>query len=657
MLRNDGNILDPSYQKQVFAAWRRFINGEDLPDGLVEPHILEGWRLCRSHGVDPLKEPDPPRLSNKELGELKKKNKLLLDAAQPMLKLLEVSIKDTGYIAVLGLACGVVLEVVGDKHLAKQAELHFQYPGMNRNLTDVGATAMSTALLLKKPVRIYGHEHYNQHEHDWKCAGAPIFDHNDEVIAALTLSSSIHTGEIHTLLLAQACADGISTGIREKVMTEKQQTFRALLESVHDAIPEAVIAVDRDGKVIHANKKGHDFFDSPIIGEEITSLFPKKEAERIRHILDQGLAHTGGFTHQAKSGSQSLVWRFEPIDKRQDHRLGTIISISLKKQAIEIANQVGGNYAPCTFADIKGRSPVLKKQIDLARKAARTSSRILLTGESGTGKELFAQAIHNESLVSGGPFVAVSCAAIPRDLVESELFGYVSGAFTGARQGGLIGKMELANSGTFFLDEVNSLPLDIQAKLLRALQQKQIVRIGDSKPTPIDARIIAATNVNLNEAVKNGTFREDLYFRLNVIDISLPTLRDRCDDILHLASLFLEKQAHELGLPGPRLADEVGEAFRAYSWPGNIRELENVCERSLLYSSGEVIKLEHIPECLHNAGAGYNPPSGVGKIGRLYNDIIISTIDSHGGNLTKAAAELGIARTTLYRRIKKLKDL
>lgn len=651
---------DSRYQSRVKRAWNAFVAGRKIADDSLPVHIVESWKICRDHGVDPFTLRLPAILTPAEFANARLENQLLLDAAQPMLKLLEVSIKDTGHIATLSLASGLVLEVVGDGELVRlQADKHYNFPGACRDVVEMGATAMSTCLTLGTPVEVVGYEHYHQADHEWKCAAAPICDHNNEAFAALNLSSGIDRGGIHTLLLAQACADGISTGIRERVMIGRQQTLTALLESVLDSVPEIVIAVDHAGAVIHANEKALEHFferEGDIKGKPAAAIFSVEDRERAAELIASGAAKTASFNLNARQGAQMHICRFEPILPRDGKFEGTILSISPKKQAIDIANQVGGNYAAYTFDDIMGKSPALERQIELAKRAAKTGSRILVTGESGTGKEMFTQAIHNESLVADGPFVAVSAAAIPRDLIESELFGYVGGAFTGARKGGMIGKMELANGGTFFLDEVNSLPLDMQAKLLRVLQQKQIYRIGDTRPIPFNARVIAASNVNLADAVRQGLFREDLYFRLNVVDIVLPPLRERKEDIPLLVGLFFEKQANEFGIAAPRLSDGALGAFINHEWPGNIRELENACERSILFSNGGTVEIEHLPQALQKSRPLGDPAGGSGRWEQTRNALILASMEKNDGNLTRAAKELGVARTTLYRRLKKIQE-
>ena len=303
--------------------------------------------------------------------------------------------------------------------------------------------------------------------------------------------------------------------------------------------------------------------------------------------------------------------------------------------------------------------------MDFASRAARMASRIVICGESGTGKELFAQAIHNAGPAAAGPFVGISCAAIPNDLIEAELFGYEEGAFTGAKKGGRKGKLEAANGGTLFLDEVNSLPLAVQAKFLRVLQEMSFTPLGSNRPVQLDMRVIAAGNTSLADAVREGSFRSDLYYRLNVVEIDLPPLRKRPGDVEMLANLFWRRLCAGAGMPRMIIEPAVMNALKAYSWPGNVRELQNVCERAWVLSDGTSIRSESLPRhvlgChvaavpagLSGSVATEAPEARAASMDDLCESLVRKTLETSGGNVSKAAEALGIARTTLYRKMRK----
>ena len=319
------------------------------------------------------------------------------------------------------------------------------------------------------------------------------------------------------------------------------------------------------------------------------------------------------------------------------------------------------SFSAITFDQIIGKSETFLKVRDAALRVAKSSFNILIEGESGTGKELIAQAIHMESGATG-PFIAINCGSIPKDLIHSELFGYDEGSFTGAQKGGKPGKFELADGGTLFLDEIGEMPKDMQVSLLRFLQDKIIVRIGGSRFKRIDVRIIAATNRNLAEEVASGNFREDLYYRINVIQLTLPPLRDRKSDIPLLAEHMLSIIWKQFETGRKYLTGEVIQMLSAYNWPGNVRELKNIMERAFVFSEGALITPDCLPSYISElipANEGKNE-TGIDNSEPLKyavnlkdNEMIIisESLKKHNFNITKSAQELGIARNTLYKKM------
>jgi transcriptional regulator with PAS, ATPase and Fis domain len=310
----------------------------------------------------------------------------------------------------------------------------------------------------------------------------------------------------------------------------------------------------------------------------------------------------------------------------------------------------GEFYALDTIIGNSDRVKELKRTI---LRIVNTDSTVLITGESGTGKEVFANVIHEMSNRRDNNFIKINCAAIPENILEAELFGYEDGAFTGARRGGKIGKFELADQGTIFLDEIGDMSFDMQSKLLRVLQEKEIERVGGNTIKKINVRIIAATNQNLQEKIKRGEFREDLYYRLNVVALELPPLRERAEDIPLLCDYFLKKYNDKFGIYIEKIDDEAMDCLKNYSWPGNIRELENAIERAYNLIDGNVIKLKHLPEKI----VSNNRPLCVGSLNKTLNEIekqrIIDALKASGGNKSKAAKMLGINRAGLYQKLKK----
>ncbi|EOP60476.1 hypothetical protein IIW_04425 [Bacillus cereus VD136] len=321
-----------------------------------------------------------------------------------------------------------------------------------------------------------------------------------------------------------------------------------------------------------------------------------------------------------------------------------------------------------SFQSIVGESAKMEEVKTMALKVSKSRSTVLIRGESGTGKELFANAVHHASPRARGSFIRLNCAAIPRDLLEAELFGYEEGAFTGAKKGGKPGKIELSHKGTLFLDEIGDMSLDMQVKLLRVLQEKEIERIGGTKTQKIDVRFIAATHRNLREMVQRGEFREDLYYRLNVFAIDIPPLRERKEDIVHLTEFLIRKLNEELGSNVLLLDERVRDIFMEHDWPGNIRELENVLERAMNVVEGTIIQVHHLPVYLrkrdleeeldHETFAGYQGEDEISyslqtEVESAEKRAITRALEKTAGNRKEAAELLGIHRASLYRKIER----
>jgi PAS domain S-box-containing protein len=329
-----------------------------------------------------------------------------------------------------------------------------------------------------------------------------------------------------------------------------------------------------------------------------------------------------------------------------------ILESTVDKYKSEISRMYRANY---NFDDIITRNVHMLDLIDIAKKAANSASTILIEGESGTGKEYFSHAIHEESNRRLAPFIRINCAAIPHELMESELFGYEAGAFTGAKKEGKIGKLELANGGTVLLDEISSMPLSMQAKLLRVLEEREFERIGGNTSIKIDIRLIACTNENLEHLANKNRFRQDLYYRLNVVRIKIPPLRNRLDDIPCLCEDILNQQMKSVGLTSKSVTDRAIFALKLYSWPGNVRELRNILERAANMSVGNYIDIQHLPdfisEKLNNDVVKTDVHTLKYKMAEAEVRAIVEALKYCNGNRTEAARLLGIHRTALYKKL------
>lgn len=314
-------------------------------------------------------------------------------------------------------------------------------------------------------------------------------------------------------------------------------------------------------------------------------------------------------------------------------------------------------HLPLSFKEYVGQNSRLRETLVLAAKVARTESTVLILGESGVGKEVLARAVHNSSRRKDKPLIKVNCAAIPEDLIESELFGYEEGAFTGAKKGGKLGKFELAHCGTIFLDEIGDMSLTMQAKLLRVLQEKEFERVGGTKTVKVNIRVIAATNRDLDRMIEEGTFRRDLYYRLNIVPLKLTPLRERKDDLMALSKTFLDQFSREVGHE-LTLSPQVVRHFQEYHWPGNIRELQNALEHASIVCSGSSIELHHLPTHLipHNdeLSSRKERPFDVKEVvSRVEKELIVSALAAYNNNRTKAMTALGISRRAFYDKLRR----
>lgn len=491
------------------------------------------------------------------------------------------------------------------------------------------------------------------------------FDYNGQ-----NLILTINPVESNNKIIGAICSLRNITSYNEinnELTIEKNEN--EVLKSVFETAYDGVIVVDADGYITMISDAYKLFLGierEKIIGRHITDVI---ENTRLHLVAESGvpeIADLQKIKNNYMVASRIPVYKngklagaigkvmFRNIDEfdRLHNKIGKIEQ-QLENYKDELSRV---NRAKYNFNDIVVKNSEMKNVEILAKKAAYTNSNVLIRGESGTGKELYAHSIHNLSSRSNKPFVKMNCAAIPEDLLESELFGYDSGAFTGAKKGGKIGKFEVADQGTIFLDEIGDMPLHMQAKLLRVIQEREIERIGSNKPVKIDTRIIAATNRNIEKMIEEKKFRLDLYYRLNVVTISIPPLRKRIDDIQPLSKIFINKYKTRYLKKVDSISEPALLKLKKYSWPGNIRELENVIERAINIMENEtVVKSKHLPVEI----SGIFDMDDITPLKEIIHEAetkaIIQCLEMVNFNKTKAAKLLGLSRVTFYEKLDKYK--
>lgn len=654
----------------IETQWNEFIHNGRVESSNIRLPIMESWVRCYNAGVDPYDGTCYKFLKTAELENLLVRLKDFIDISRHFMMHLYKFVAGSGFIVFLSDERGYILEVVGDPDTLEQTLEINLCKGYCWIEEEVGTNGIGTALALKRPIQVSGIEHYCKKVQGWTCSAAPIFDEHGCIIGALQMSGPSYAAHLHTLGMIVAAVEAISDQMRVKKQNLELTVLNNSLNNMFRTMSDGAIIIDGDGIINQINPAAEQMFGHKTIGEHARNVMGK--FANTEKLLTKGKAYADvelmldtvhGHVHCLVSGT--------PIKDEKGNISGGTIFFNPINKVKKLINRFNGATATYHFEDIIGSSEKLLDAIRIAYIAASRLSNVLIEGESGTGKELFAQAIHNESLRREGPFVALNCAALPRDLIESELFGYAEGAFTGARRGGRTGKFELASGGTLFLDEIGDMPLEQQASLLRVLQEKEIVRIGGNQVIPVDVRVICATNKNMHQEVEAGNIRQDLYYRLNVIQITVPPLRERTEDISLLFDYFLNSLSKKMKIDIKYVEPEVINYLQQYHWPGNVRELENVVEKTINVMNGDSIYVENLPSLIepkqaeivnHESPPMRSPAELNGydqqpiKIKKLLADKereeIITLLGQNRGNVTLVAKVMGVSRTTVYRKMR-----
>ncbi|PRR81501.1 sigma-54-dependent Fis family transcriptional regulator [Clostridium vincentii] len=618
--------------------------------------INSSHNRCSKYGVEKNISCPSRILEKKEFNITTRRNSQLIKIARPFMEILYDFLKGSGFSLYLTDKNGVVLTIIGDEDIIEDQTKMGIVEGSDMSEKSAGTNGIGTAIYENCSLQIVGEEHFIKVFHVWTCSSAIIHSEEGDIIGCLNLTGGRQLAHPHTLGLVVAGVKSIENHL--KVEKTQKELFKAhqYLNKVMNSLNLGIFTVDTEGIVKAINNSACDMMNI-------------KEEEVINKNVDIVLDNWKYILGQLKSGQsyedREIIYsdkkkRFNlnvyPIKDKDENITGMVGIFKDMQNIYNLVNKYIGRTAKYTFKDIIGGSEEVLRLKEQSKNIANSPSTVLIQGESGTGKELIAQSIHNNSDRRNNSFVAINCGAIPKSLIESELFGYEEGAFTGAKRGGCAGKFELASGGTLFLDEIGEMPLDMQVNLLRVLQEGCITRIGGNKCINVNVRIIASTNKNLKKEVEKGTFRDDLYYRLSVIPIYIPPLRERLGDIEILIQHFLKIKAIKLGKSIPRIRENIYEQLLNYNWPGNVRELENCIENIVNMDGNTSFSFDNkalVRE--RNNSSSINLEYDMCSLEELEKRAIVVCIDNCEGNITKSCRILGINRSTLYAKIKKYK--
>ena len=632
-------------------ARNRLLECGELPaENLVDPVVTRSWGRSQKAGLAPVgRLPEPDHLNHFQLAQAIDRQQKLIAHARPVMEYLFTQTRDSGSMVILADDRGILLHTLGDADFLDRAERVALAPGASWNERHRGTNAIGTALAEAAPVVVNGAEHFLERNGFLTCAAATVAAPDGRLLGVLDISGDQRRHHPHTFCLVRTAAQMIENRLFEAYHSSNVQLrFHTLAEGI-GTLTEGVLALSDAGIIVGANPSamrllGLNSVDLGYI--HLERVFQTRLAELLNWAARRG--HEPMLVlHTTQQGEYPVFVRVETsrLLRQVSHQVALPIPVAGKPTA----NPVDA------LAALDSGCGLIAAAIHKARRVLDKPIPVLLQGESGVGKEVFANAMHNTGPRRGKPFIAVDCSALSENLIEAELFGYAPGAYTGARREGSPGRIREAQGGTLFLDEIGDMPLAMQTRLLRVLQERQITPLGGSKAVAVDFALICATHRNLKAEMKIGHFRADLYYRINGLTLMLPALRER-KDFAALLNHLLEDL-----LPGRHIALDPGvaTAFADFAWPGNLRQLVNALRTAcaLLDDDENRIGWQHLPDDLTEDLRQRRVTEPVmADASENLRDVSVATItraisQSHG-NMTEAARRLGISRNTLYRRLK-----
>ncbi|MGM0757857.1 MAG: sigma-54-dependent Fis family transcriptional regulator [Bacillota bacterium] len=604
-------------------TWKRFVREGLLDKSRLDKRVMESWHRCKQANVNPYLDKGQSFLEKELFSAQKKKYSLFLNTALPYLNKISQQLKESDMLALLIDADGYVLSLTGSQRTMVEARKINFMEGARWTETDVGTNAIGTALVIGEAVMINGTEHFSIASHHWSCSAAPIRDVDGTIIGVIDISCMADNKHPFMLGMASTVAYAIEREIQVQQKRREMELITHCLQQVEAEEPYVV-----------CNEKKQIVSASRSIRERFSDWYGM-DVERLK-------------------GHPFVIRGKQIIQSEQD---GKMLGISL---SLEEAAKSNITVSFAQFPGESGTSKVFQQTLIEMKRAAQTDANVYIWGETGTGKELAARAIHSASERHRGPFIAVNCGAIPESLLESELFGYAEGAFTGAKRHGAKGKFEQAHKGTLFLDEIGEIPYAMQVALLRVIEERKVVPLGGTHEIPLDIRIITATHRNMNELLKEGKIREDLYYRLHVYPINIPPLRERKEDIHDLYRYYQKKHHWNAVFP-----ESFFQKLQEYHWPGNIRELFNLFEhiRVLFPKGGWIGESQYasVLEAIDQKKQKLHPaecteiPKELTFRERIQKQTVIEALHKTKGRVSEAARLAGVPRSTFYKWMRKFK--
>ena len=638
-------------------AWQVFIStGKIMEDAGLNPLVAASWTRCGLR-MNPMSPLNWVYASENALQSTLKQHTTLRNIARPIMEDIYQFMEETRIALILTDSSGCLLEVFGKPSLTAELQVMGFRSGAYLDEGHLGTNAIAVTLFEAMPSQIVGPEHFFVRLHPLSSVAAPIHDIEGHALGVLGLMEPLEQYSRQSFGVVVAGARAIENQLQADVIVREANAKTAELYATMDSITEGVLAWSSDGVVMHLNEQaGKTLHLSPtiVVGRPMLEFFSLPE--NIARTVALGQELTDVETAFVVDGTPRECLVSLRIIPSQENYQVYIMTVRRIEHVHQLVNRLVGAQARLTLDDIVGHGAAAKKIRKQALAAANAEACVLLTGESGTGKNILARAIHNSGRRAGGPFLAIYCRAIPRELALGEFLGFEAGAFNTGASSGQPSKFELAQGGTLFLEEIETLPLETQAALQRVIEMGDVIRLGGSRVIPVDARIIVSTTRTMDELLELDSFRHDLLLRLSSFVITMEPLRKRAEDIPLLVEHLLDKLTVQLNR-SLKISPEALQALTEYPWPGNIREIETVLERAALLFEGPSIGLDSLPPAIVKRSALMKGKSVVQPIQTLVEaekSAILTATQAAQGNLTKSAQSLGISRTTLWRKMKEL---